>query len=164
MTGQISKLVSKKAADAIRKGEQEVDLGEVIKLLKLDATKESDFFTQPVELQTNALYPIANNGSASTPFYTALCLWVGAVLLSSVATTEYYLGKKDRNNFTKREQFVARMLTFLTMAIAQSLIVTLGNIFLLGVDVQKSGLQRVICCLDRLSVHDDRLCLGCIIR
>ncbi len=125
-----------KAADAIRKGEQEVDLGEVIKLLKLDATKESDFFTQPVELQTNALYPIANNGSASTPFYTALCLWVGAVLLSSVATTEYYLGKKDRNNFTKREQFVARMLTFLTMAIAQSLIVTLGNIFLLGVDVQ----------------------------
>lgn len=29
-----------KAADAIRKGEQEVDLGEVIKLLKLDATKK----------------------------------------------------------------------------------------------------------------------------
>lgn len=125
-----------KAADAIRKGEQEVDLGEIIKLLKLDATKESDFFTSPVELKTNALYPIANNGSASTPFYTALCLWVGAVLLSSVATTDYYLGKKDRNNFTKREQFVARMLTFLTMAVAQSLIVTLGNIFLLGVDVQ----------------------------
>ncbi|MDU1849943.1 MAG: YhgE/Pip domain-containing protein [Enterococcus durans] len=125
-----------KAADAIRKGEQEVDLGEVIKLLKLDATKESDFFTSPVELKTNALYPIANNGSASTPFYTALCLWVGAVLLSSVATTDYYLGKKDRNNFTKREQFVARMLTFLTMAVAQSLIVTLGNIFLLGIDVQ----------------------------
>lgn len=125
-----------KAADAIRKGEQEVDLGEVIKLLKLDATKESDFFTSPVELKTNALYPIANNGSASTPFYTALCLWVGAVLLSSVATTDYYLGKKERNNFTKREQFVARMLTFLTMAVAQSLIVTLGNIFLLGVDVQ----------------------------
>ncbi len=87
-----------KAADAIRKGEKEVDLGEVIKLLKLDATKESDFFTQPVELKTNTMYPIANNGSASTPFYTALCLWVGAVLLSSVATTDYYLGKKERNN------------------------------------------------------------------
>ncbi|THE16239.1 YhgE/Pip domain-containing protein [Enterococcus hirae] len=124
-----------KAADAIRKGEEEVDLGEVIKLLKLDATKESDFFTSPVELQTNALYPIPNNGSASTPFYTALCLWVGAVLLSSVATTDYYLDKKERNKFTKREQFVARMLTFLTVAIAQSLIVTLGNIFLLGVYV-----------------------------
>lgn len=80
-------------------------------IIETRRNKESDFFTQPVELQTNALYPIANNGSASTPFYTALS--VGrAVLLSSVATTEYYLGKKDRNNFTKREQFVARMLTF----------------------------------------------------
>lgn len=124
-----------KAADTIRKGEEEVDLGEVIKLLKLDATKESEFFTMPVELQTNSLYPIPNNGSASTPFYTALCLWVGAVLLSSVATTDYYLDKKARKNYTKREQFGARMLTFLTMAIAQSLIVTLGNIFLLGVYV-----------------------------
>ena len=26
------------------KGESEVDLGEIIKLLKLDATKEADFF------------------------------------------------------------------------------------------------------------------------
>lgn len=124
-----------KAADAIRKGESEVDLGEIIKLLKLDATKEADFFKQPVELQTNDIYPIANNGSASTPFYTALCLWVGALLLSSVATTEYHLEKKDKKRFTQRETFVARMLTFLTMAIAQSLIVTLGNMFLLGVDV-----------------------------
>ena len=109
-----------KAANAIRKGESEVDLGEIIKLLKLDATKEADFFKQPVELQTNDIYPIANNGSASTPFYTALCLWVGALLLSSVATTEYHLEKKDKERFTQRETFVARMLTFLTMAMRKA--------------------------------------------
>ncbi|WP_313510611.1 YhgE/Pip domain-containing protein [Enterococcus sp.] len=125
-----------KAADAIRKGESEVDLGDIIKLLKLDATEEAEFFKQPVDLETNEIYPIANNGSASTPFYTALCLWVGALLLSSVATTEYHLDKKDKQRFTKRETFVARMMTFLTMAVAQSLIVTLGNMFLLGVDVR----------------------------
>ncbi|KAF1299520.1 phage infection protein [Enterococcus sp. JM4C] len=125
-----------KAADAIRKGESEVDLGQVIKLLKLDANKESDFFTQPVNLKTNQLYPIANNGSASTPFYTALCLWVGAVLFSSIATTDYFLKEKDKRKYSKREQFSARMLTFLTMGLAQGLIVTLGNYFLLGVDVR----------------------------
>ena len=85
-----------KAANAIRKGEKEVDLGEILKLLKLDANKESDFFTQPVEVKEHAVYPIANNGSASTPFYTALCLWVGAVLFSSVATTDVYLEGKDK--------------------------------------------------------------------
>lgn len=126
-----------KAASAIRKGESEVDLGEVIKLLKLDAQTESDFFTKPVELQTNQLYPIANNGSASTPFYTALCLWVGALLLSSIATTAYHLDGADKKKYSKRETFAARMLTFLTMAIFQALIVTLGNQFLLGVDVRE---------------------------
>lgn len=126
-----------KAATAIEKGESQVDLGEIIKLLKLDANKESDFFTNPVELKTNQMYPIANNGSASTPFYTALCLWVGALLLSSVAVTDVYLEEKDKNKFSKREKFVARMLTFLTEAIFQALIVTLGNYFLLGVDVRQ---------------------------
>ncbi len=101
-------------------------------------TKESDFFTKSCRITKNQCTLIQSQTTVQQVhrFYTALCLWVGAVLLSSVATTDYYLGKKDRNNFTKREQFVARMLTFLTMAVAQSLIVTLGNIFLLGVDVQ----------------------------
>ena len=126
-----------KAAEAIRKGEGEVDLGEIIKLLKADANAESDFFTNPVELDTTQMYPIENNGSASTPFYTALCLWVGALLLSSVASTEYFLEGKDKEKYSQRETFVARMLTFLTMAVAQSLVVSLGNYFLLGVDVRE---------------------------
>lgn len=126
----------RKAADAIRKGEKEVDLGEIVKLLKLDATKESDFLTQPVEVQENAVYPIANNGSASTPFYTALCLWVGAVLFSSVAVTGFHLEGKDKLLYSKREQFSARMLTFIVMGLGQALIVTLGNYFGLGVDVR----------------------------
>ena len=125
-----------KAAAAIQKGEKEVDLGEIVKLLKLDATKESDFLTQPVEVQENQIYPIANNGSASTPFYTALCLWVGAVLLSSLATTEVHLSDKDKKRYSKREQFFARMGSFVAIGLAQALIVTLGNYFGLGVDVR----------------------------
>lgn len=125
-----------KAAKAIGEGDKTIDFGQVLKLLKLDAQKESDFFTTPVELQTNTMYPIANNGSASTPFYTALCLWVGAVLFSSVTTTEFVLDKKDRGKYTKREQFGARMLTYLTVSVGQALIVTLGNMFLLGVYVK----------------------------
>lgn len=125
-----------KAAKAIQQGDQTIDFGQVLKLLKLDAQKESDFFTTPVDLETNTLYPIANNGSASTPFYTALCLWVGAVLFSSVTTTDFFLDKKDRGKYTKREQFGARMLTYLVVSIGQALIVTLGNMFLLGVYVK----------------------------
>ncbi|MFV0560229.1 MAG: YhgE/Pip family protein [Enterococcus sp.] len=140
-----------KAATAIRKGEKEIDLGEVIKLLKSDATAESDFFASPVSVKTNTLYPIANNGSASTPFYTALCLWVGALLLSSVATTAYHLDGKDKEKYTKRETYAARMLTFLTIAIAQALIVTLGNYFALGVDVANPAYSVIFAVLIALA-------------
>lgn len=130
-----------KAANTIRKGEKEVDLNQVIKLLKLDAEKESEFFSKPVEISEKQIYPIKNNGSASTPFYTALCLWVGAVLFSSVVTTDYYLEEKEKGLYSKREQFVARMLTFLIVGLAQGLIVSLGNYYLLGVDVKKPVLS-----------------------
>ena len=65
-----------------------------------------------------------------------MCLWVGAVRFSSVATTEFFLDKKDRGKYTKREQFGARMLTYLVVSVGQALIVTLGNMFLLGVYVK----------------------------
>lgn len=136
-----------KAADAINKGEETLDLGQIIKLMKQDVQKESEFFTNPVDLKTTTMYPIANNGSASTPFYTALCLWVGALLFSSIATTDFHLSKKEHKLFTRRETFLARMLTFLTMSIFQTLIVTLGNIFLLGVDVKAPVLSVIFALL-----------------
>lgn len=140
-----------KAAEAIKKGEEVVDLSDIIKLLKSDVAAESDFITNPVELKTHEMYPMANNGSASTPFYTALCLWVGGLLLSSVAATEFYLSQEDKAKYTKRETFVARMLTFLTIAIPQALIVTFGNYFALGVDVQNPVLSVIFAVLVALS-------------
>ncbi|WP_071130783.1 YhgE/Pip domain-containing protein [Enterococcus timonensis] len=122
-----------KAGDAIDMAEDNADLGEIISLLKLDATKEADFFTTPVELVDNPIYPVPNNGSASTPFYTALCLWVGALLLSSVASTDVYLKDDDKKKFSPREKFTARLLSFQVIGLAQGLIVSLGNLFLLHV-------------------------------
>lgn len=140
-----------KADAALDKLEGNVDLGEIISLLKLDAQKESDFFTSPVELQTNAMYPMPNNGSASTPFYTALCLWVGALLLSSVATTDVYLEKEDKDKYSKREQFSARLLSFLTIGLFQGLIVSLGNLFLLHVYTVEPVLSVVFALVVALS-------------
>jgi putative membrane protein len=102
-------------------------------------------------LKTTALYPIANNGSASTPFYTALALWVGAVLFASVSTTSVFLEKKDKGLYSERDQFAGRMLTYLSVSFMQALIVTLGNIFLLGVDVHEAVLSVVFALLIALA-------------
>lgn len=121
-----------KAANAIRKGEKDIDLEEAVKYLKGDANAESKFISSPVKLKTKDVYPVPNYGSASTPFYTALCLWVGAVLFSSIASTKFYLDEEHVGRFSKRQQFLARMGTFLVIGFFQALIVTVGNQLLLG--------------------------------
>ncbi|MGY3765614.1 YhgE/Pip domain-containing protein [Vagococcus vulneris] len=121
-----------KASAKIREGQKDIDLTEVIKYLKADANKESNFLSSPVKLKTTEVYPIPNYGSASTPFYTALCIWVGAILFSSIATTKVYLDEKQQGRFTKRQQFLARFMTFLTVGFWQTFIVVLGNQFMIG--------------------------------
>ena len=122
-----------KAATLIRKGEHEVDLGALIKILKYDAKSESDFLANPVEINQTDVYPVPNNGSASAPFYTALCLWVGSVLFSSIASTEMHFDKEDKKRYGKRSQFMARLGTFLVVGFFQALIVSVGNLALLGI-------------------------------
>ena len=128
-----------KSAQALQVGETKLPLDELIELLKVNAQKEADFFKEPVKLKTMAFYPIKNNGSASAPFYTALCLWVGSLLLSSLASTSVYLNERQKGKYTLREQFFARMLSFLTIGLGQSLVVVLGNLYLLKVSVTNPG-------------------------
>lgn len=121
----------KKSAAAIRKQQKTVNLKDLIKLLRRDATKESNFLAEPVKLKDKHVYPIKTYGSASAPFYTALCLWVGALLLSNIVLTNFSLDDQQQKRYTKKQQFVARWLTYIVIGIAQATIVTLGNLFIL---------------------------------
>lgn len=136
----IKKGISKEA-DLIEQGRKDLDIAEIMKILKADASKESDFLANPVLIDQNDIYPVPNNGSASAPFYTALCLWVGAVLFSSIASTDFHLSDKDKKKYSKRQQFLARMGTFLVVGFFQSLIVALGNQFILGTYTDNPGMN-----------------------
>ncbi|WP_235715892.1 YhgE/Pip domain-containing protein [Latilactobacillus fuchuensis] len=120
-----------KGAAAIRQQQRTVDLKDLIKLLRRDATKESNFLAEPVKLKEKHVYPIKNYGSASAPFYTALCLWVGALLLSNIVLTNFSLDDAQQKKYTKKQQFIARWLTYIVIGIAQAAIVVIGNLFIL---------------------------------
>ena len=114
------------------------NLDTIINLLENDSEASADYFSGPVELKTERLYHLDNYGSAMTPFYTVLALWVGCLLLSAILTTETVPIVEGRPN-TMLEEYFGKMLTFLTMAFGQSLIVTLGDKFILGVTVADLG-------------------------
>ncbi|MDR0269571.1 YhgE/Pip domain-containing protein [Paenibacillus sp.] len=112
----------------MRQFEAEGSLQELVNLLKNNFQLKSEFFGEPVVLKENQLYPIPNYGSAMSPFFSTLALWVGATLLVSLVTTEIHSDQSYRNF----EVYLGRFLIFLTIALLQSILVTTGDIFLLG--------------------------------
>ncbi|MBC1501272.1 YhgE/Pip domain-containing protein [Listeria weihenstephanensis] len=119
-----------KAAARITEFDQNYDMQQIISFLRNDVEKDSDFIAHPIQLKETKDYPIPNYGSASAPFYTALCLWVGALLLVSLLRVDVEV---PRGIFNHHHVYFGRLLTFLSIGLAQALIVTLGNIYLLGV-------------------------------
>ena len=115
-------------ADSIREFEDKYDLGEIISLLKNDITEESDFMANPIVLDEHSKFPIPNYGSANSPFYTTLSLWVGGLLLISLLRVDV---RNPEGIYTPNQIYFGRGLTFLTIGIFQSLIVTLGDFFIL---------------------------------
>src|SRR5699024_8175211 len=75
-------------ANRIRSLEEEANLNDIIDLLKNDPEAERGFFAEPVVLNKNELFPIENYGTGMTPFYTVLAIWVGALLLISLLSTD----------------------------------------------------------------------------
>lgn len=121
----------KETAKRIRDIESETDLNEVIDLLKNDPDLEKGFFAEPVVLHKNEIFPIPNYGTGMTPFYTVLAVWVGALLLISLLTTDIV----DDTSIKPRHMYFGRLLTFLTIGFLQALIVVVGDVFLLKVEV-----------------------------
>ncbi len=115
--------------DTVKKVNYSNDINELISLLKTDVLERSDFLKQPVNLVEKRLYPIKNYGSAMAPFYTVLSLWVGILLLMSLLSTNVH------GDYKPSEIYFGRGLTFLTLTIIQSIIVSFGDIYLLKVQV-----------------------------
>ena len=125
----LNKLVS--ALSAVNNSKEMDDL---INFLKNDIIQQSNFLEEPVELVSKSLYPMANYGAAMTPFYTVLSLWVGVLLLTSLLTTEVY------GEYKPYQVYFGRGLTFLTIALLQSLIVSAGDIYFLRVIVKNPAI------------------------
>lgn len=115
-------------ANQIREFDQSNDIRSIIALLKNDVKKESDFFAEPVLLKEKRLFPIPNYGSAMSPFFTTLALWVGATLLISLIPVDLH---NLPETYHPNHVYFGRYLTFLTIALCQSIIVTTGDLFLL---------------------------------
>ena len=103
------------------------DLKDLLKLIANNVEERSNYLTSPVELEENSLYPMRNYGTAMTPFYSVLSLWVGMTLLVSMFSVEAH------GEYNHMEVYFGKLLLFLTIGMTQALIVALGDLYLLKI-------------------------------
>lgn len=125
-----------KVADRLRNVEEQGDLDELIEFMKTDRELEGDFFAEPLLLEEHKLFPIPNYGSAMSPFFTTLSLWVGALILVS----SLHVDIVNKHEYKSYEAYFGRLLLFWAIGLAQSLVVSLGNLFILKTFVVNKGL------------------------
>ncbi|MFR2488849.1 MAG: YhgE/Pip family protein, partial [Hungatella sp.] len=70
--------------DEVESVEESERLAKIVEIMKNDPETMGDFLSSPVNLEENQIYPIENYGSAMTPFYTILAIWVGGLVLVAV--------------------------------------------------------------------------------
>lgn len=108
------------------------------KLMSGDPDTYGEFFSEPVKTDTVEVYPIANYGSAMTPFYTVLALWVGALLLTALVKVK--AEPKNLQGVKLHQLYFGRYLLFFVLGQIQALVVVLGDIYLLHCQILDKGL------------------------
>ncbi|MBT2614483.1 MULTISPECIES: YhgE/Pip domain-containing protein [unclassified Bacillus (in: firmicutes)] len=120
----------KALASKMREIDKSYNMEEVIDFLRNDIEQESEFFSEPVLLNKHSLFPIPNYGSAMSPFFTALSLWVGGTILISMLSVGV-----SQKVYSPYQVYIGRYLIFFIIGVMQALSVSVGNIVLIGVYV-----------------------------
>ena len=133
--------VSTKLTELINRLESAEDDEKVDALLKFlqgDPEDYGAFFAEPVQVTTQEIYAIANYGSAMTPFYSVLALWVGGTIL--VALIKVKPDTAGLSNPRSYQLFFGRYLLFFVCGQIQAAIIVLGDIYLLHCQILYPGL------------------------
>ncbi len=105
----------------------------VLGVLKGDPDSFGEFFASPVAVETVEVYPIKNYGSAMTPFYSILAIWVGGTILTALIKVK--VDPKVAKDATPAQQYFGRYLLYFVLGQIQALVIVLGDIFLLKCQV-----------------------------
>ena len=109
------------------------DVGQVRAILSADAGDLASFISSPVNVSRNAVFPVANNGSAMAPFYSTLAIWIGGVVLCALVRIAPSGEALRETGARPRHAYFGRLAFFLVIGLMQSSLVLLGDLFFLRI-------------------------------
>lgn len=126
LRGQVSDSI--KMIDEIQNNK---DLKAFNNVIKSNILERADFIKNPVEIKEEKLYKMANYGSSMAPFYSVLAAWVGVIILSTILSTE------PSKQYRSIDRYLGRLSFFLILSLIQSIIISTGDLLLLGVTAKE---------------------------
>jgi len=112
------------------------DMGTIRAILSGGSTALADFIAEPVSIDRDAIYPIENNGSAMAPFYTTLAIWIGGVVIAALVKCKPSEDALRETGAKPRHAYLGRMVFFVLIGFAQTLLILLGDLFFLGIQCE----------------------------
>ena len=104
----------------------------LLSLIQSDPDLIADFISNPVKLDTEHVYEIENNGSATAPYYIVLSIWVGSLILVAIIHTKVK-EKPEERAYRNYQKFFGRYITFFLIGQLQTLITVLGSVLFVGI-------------------------------
>lgn len=123
------------------------NMDEVRAILAATPNALGAFVSQPVEMDRHAVFPVENNGSAMTPFYTVLSIWIGGVVLAALVKTTPSTRALAETGCSERQAYLGRLVFFCVLGIAQALIICAGDLWYLGVQCVHPALFLLAGCV-----------------
>ncbi|NMN00542.1 ABC-2 family transporter protein [Bifidobacterium sp. DSM 109958] len=96
----------------------------------LDVARIADFMMSPTVLSTQTLFPLNSYGSGMAPLFTDLAMWVGAFALVVIVKLEVDDEGLEDLRLTATQRYMGRWLLLAPLAVAQAILVTVGDLVL----------------------------------
>lgn len=96
--------------------------------MNLNPEKIAEFMAAPTSIQTQAVFPVATYGSAMTPLFTNLALWIGAFSLVVILKLE--VDEEGVGSMTSAQKYMSRWMLLALFAIGQALVVSIGDLII----------------------------------
>ncbi len=127
------------ALDTLQGLSDEEYMDTLLDILGGDPEEYGQYFSQVVQTTVTPVYPIENYGSAMTPFYTVLAIWVGGVIL--VSLVKPHARKDGLIDPTPAQLYFGRYILFFLLSQLQAAIIITGDLLILKVQCLHPGLM-----------------------
>ncbi len=118
--------------DDLNSVEKDARFAKLMDIIHEDPGAVADFVSSPVSIETTHIYPVENYGSAMTPFYSILAVWVGGLLMCSILKTNVKEDEKIKN-LCPTVAYFGRFCLFALIGVLQAVIICLGDLYILKI-------------------------------